>query len=72
MNYMSIGHKVLVHLPTEVRKQQPIGKYHGQEMVITNRVTVGHPNHVYYELGGAVSEPWGIPFAFIKEWLVQL
>lgn len=75
MKYLSVGHKVLVHIPEKDRSaHSSVAKYHGQEMTVANRKTIGRAgsDYVYYELVDAVSEPWGIPFSFIKEWLVQL
>lgn len=72
MEYMSIGHKVMVVIPAEDRKSfAPQAQYHGQEMKIANRVKVKHSENVYYELVGAESK-YGIPYAFLREWLIQL
>lgn len=72
MKYMSIGDKVLVSIPAnEQRVHTPIAKYHGQEMQIANRVTRSNGLKVYYELVGAESQ-YGIPYGFVKEWLIQL
>lgn len=72
MRYLSIGHKVMVHIPAAERQtQSAIAKYHEQEMVVANRVAVGKLREPYYELVGAKSE-WGIPYAFVKDWLIPL
>ena len=72
MKYMSIGDRVMVSIPLNERKaHSPIAKYHGQEMKIADRITRLNGQKVYYELVGAESE-YGIPYAFIKEWLIQL
>ena len=71
MKYMSIGHKVIVHIPQSERTAHaPLVKYHEQEMRIANRVTVSQ-NYVYYELLGAESD-FGIPYAFVREWLIPV
>ena len=72
MEYMSVGHKVMVAIPAEDRKTfAPQAQYHGQELKISNRVKIGKTDKVYYELVGAESK-YGIPYAFIREWLIQL
>ena len=69
MKYMSIGHKVLVCIPQFERGRNLVAQYNGQTMTIANRVSVG--KDVYYELVGAESE-FGVPFGFLKEWLIAL
>ena len=70
MKYMSIGDRVLVHIPEEDRvNHRCLMKYHGQEMKIADRK--GIKTTAYYKLVGAESE-YGIPYCFIKEWLIQL
>lgn len=69
MKYMSIGHKVLVSIPQFEQGRNLVAKYHGQTLRIANRVAVG--KDVYYELIGAESE-YGIPYGFLKEWLIAL
>lgn len=72
MKYMSVGHKVLVHIPEEDQAaHSAVAKYHGQEMKIADRKCVRHSNNVYYTLVGAESE-YGIPLSFIREWLIPL
>lgn len=72
MNYMSIGDKVIVHIPPEDRAaSKALMKYHGQEMTIAKRVARVKKQKVYYELVGAESE-YGIPYGFIKDWLIPL
>lgn len=72
MNYMSIGHEVMVHIPESERKDcNPLAKYHGQKMKIADRKVGYRGKGVYYELVGAESE-YGIPYGFIKEWLIQV
>lgn len=72
MKYLSVGHKVLVHIPEAERRTQAfLTKYHEQEMTVANRVTRGKHRVPYYELVGAESE-YGIPYAFLKAWLIEL
>lgn len=72
MNYMSVGQKVIVHIPPEDRMaNKSLMQYHGQEMTIAKRVARMKKQKVYYELVGAESE-YGIPYGFIKDWLIPL
>lgn len=72
MKYMSVGDKVLVHIPEEDRVHHScLMKYHGQEMKIADRKSLKRTTAVYYKLVGAESE-YGIPYCFIREWLIQL
>ena len=72
MRYLSIGHKVIVNIPVADRQaQKAIAKYHEQEMIVANRVAVGRLRDPYDELVGAASE-WGIPYAFVKDWLIPV
>lgn len=75
MKYLNVGHKVLVHIPESDREAHaPIMKYHGKEMIVAARKSLGHfkTTYVYYELVGAESDHWGIPYGFIREWLIQV
>ena len=74
MRYMSVGDKVLVHIPAEDRiNHRCLMQYHEQTMKIADRRSIRRSknNYVYYELVGAESK-YGIPYGFIKEWLIQL
>lgn len=72
MTYMSIGTKVLVHIPDDDKSvHREVARYHGQEMKIANRVSLRKGTAIYYELVGAESQ-YGVPYGFVKEWLIQL
>lgn len=75
MRYLSVGHKVLVHIPEKEKEAHaPIMKYQDKEMIVANRKSLGHAKttYVYYELVDAKSEHWEIPYGFIREWLIQI
>lgn len=72
MKYLNVGDKVLVAIPSEDRGTHfQLLKYNNKQMIITRRKPVGRLRTPYYELEGAKSEH-GIPYAFVKEWLVEL
>lgn len=72
MKYLNVGDKVLVVIPLEERGTHlPIIKYNNREMIITRRKPIGRLRTPYYELEGAKSE-YGIPYAFVKDWLIAL
>lgn len=74
--YLSVGDKVLVHIPLEDRvSHRAVAKFHGQELKVTFRKHIGRGRYnytyVYYQLAGAESD-YGIPYSFVREWLVPL
>ena len=73
MKYLSVGDRVLVHIPAEYREyHKPIAPYHGTQGVISRRKVFKHSGYVYYELDGVKSDHWNIPFAFVGDWLNKL
>lgn len=72
MNYLNVGDKVLVFVPPEDRAVHAIAaRYNEQKMAVSRRVPVGRHRVPYYELKGAESE-FGVPYGFVKDWLVEL
>ena len=72
MKYLNVGDKVLVAIPKEDRASHlAVMKYNGKTMTISRRKPCGKLRVPYYELKGAKSD-LGIPYAFVKEWLVEL
>ena len=72
MKHLRIGTPVIVYIPIKDRAAHaPIVKYHGEEMLIANRKGADKVDHAYYELLGAESD-FGIPYAFVREWLIPV
>lgn len=76
MNYIKVGDDVLVTLPhkseyLEIRVDN-LRKFDGKMMKVKKKVKYKTNTQAYYELEGAVSEGYGIPFSFLHEWLIKL
>lgn len=69
MKYMSIGHLVIVSIPPEDLPNNPVARFNGEKMRIANRVQPKRATQPYYELVGAESR-YGVPYAFIREWII--
>lgn len=76
MNYIKVGDDVLVTLPhqseyLEIRVDN-LRPYDNKMMRVTKKVKHKSNTQAYYELEGAVSEGYKIPYAFLHEWLIKL
>ena len=72
MKYLNVGDKVEVRIPQKDKADNPmLMQYNGQIMRITRRQPCGCALIPYYELEGAVS-PKGKPYAFVKEWIIEV
>lgn len=76
LNYIKVGDDVLVTLPhqseyLEIRVDN-LRPFDGKMMKVKKKVKYKTNTQAYYELEGAVSEGYGIPFSFLHEWLIKL
>lgn len=76
LNYIKVGDDVLVTLPhqseyLEIRVDN-LRPFDGKMMKVKKKVKHTSNAQAYYELEGAVSEGYKIPFAFLHEWLIKL
>ena len=76
MNYIKVGDDVLVTLPhqseyLEIRVDN-LRQFDGKMMKVKKKVKHTSNAQAYYELEGAESEGYKIPFAFLHEWLIKL
>ena len=72
MTYLSMGDEVLVHIPDEDREaHSPVVKYHGERMVVSSKKLMRRGAYAYYYLAGAKSK-YGVPYAFVKDWLIKI
>jgi hypothetical protein len=67
--YLNVGTDCVVNVPKmDVENFAILGKYNGQAMKVAKKVLLGN-GLPYFELEGAVSDK-GIPYAFVREWLI--
>lgn len=76
LNYIKVGDDVLVTLPhqseyLEIRVDN-LRQFDGKMMKVKKKVKYKTNTQAYYELEGAVSEGYGIPYSFLHEWLIKL
>lgn len=76
MNYIKVGDEVLVALPhqseyLEIRVDN-LRQFDHKAMRVAKKVKYKTNTQAYYELEGAVSEGYGVPFSFLHEWLIKL
>lgn len=71
MNKTRIGDEVLVSLPKDEMIPENMLKFHGVIATVDKIRKVKRANitESYFELSGAVSDK-GIPYGFMKEWLL--
>ena len=70
------GDMVMVALPHESQflevKVENIRPFDGQTMRVKRKVKLKHAQQPYFELDGAVSEGYGLPYCFLQDWLIKL
>ena len=70
------GDYVFVTLPHESKylecKVDNIRRYDRQTMQVSRKVKLKNGARYYFELEGAVSDGYGIPFGFLQEWLTKI
>lgn len=67
--YLNVGTDCVVNVPKmDFENYAILGKYNGKAMKVTKKVLLGN-GLPYFELEGAVSDK-GIPYAFVREWLI--
>ena len=70
--YLNVGNECVVRIPKEDAVNfGMLNKYDGEIMKVSRKKPLGSANTPYFELDGAVSDK-GIPYAFIREWLIAL
>lgn len=72
---INVNDEVIVALPHESHslevKVDNLKPFDGKKMRVKKKVRVKRLGQNYYELEGAVSEGYEIPFAFIEDWLIK-
>ena len=73
---IKVGDYVLVALPHESQfleiKVENLRPFDRQQMRVSKRVSPKRSSQCYYELEGAVSDGYEIPFGFMQDWLIKL
>ena len=71
MTYLKVGGVVMIALPPEDKRNNPVAEFEGEQTYITKRVLLKKTTVQYYELAGATSK-YGIPYSFVREWLIPI
>lgn len=70
--YLNVGAECVVNVPKfEAESYAILGKYNGKLMTVVKKVPLGRNGIPYFELKDAVSDK-GIPYAFVREWLIAV
>lgn len=67
--YLNVGAECVVNVPKIDENYAVLGKFNGKAFTVVKKVPLGRNAVPYFELKGAVSDK-GIPYAFVREWLI--